>query len=85
MLIIACQRCYNGDMQYNITVKLHSKQPSRVVESAPHELTVYLNAKPHDGEANKALIKLISKHFKVPKTQIQILRGAKSHHKTITF
>ena len=49
------------------------------------ELTVYLRAKPHDGEANAALIKLLSKHFKVGKTSIKILRGAKSRQKLIEF
>ena len=47
------------------------------------EYNVYLRAKPHDGEANTALIKLLSKHFKVAKTSISILRGAKSHTKII--
>ncbi|MBR3122080.1 DUF167 domain-containing protein [Candidatus Saccharibacteria bacterium] len=71
-------------MKYTITVKPGSSQ-KKIVKSSPNELTVYLRAKPHDGEANDALIKLLSKHFKIPKTTIKITHGAKSHTKTIEF
>ena len=71
-------------MKYQITVKPGSSQ-ERIVETNPGELTVYLRAKPHDGEANTALIKILSKHFKVPKTTIKITRGHKSRTKTIEF
>ena len=70
--------------KYQITVTPGSSQ-EKIVESAPGELTVYLRAKPHDGEANTALVKLLSKHFDVPKTSITITRGAKSRTKTIEF
>ena len=70
--------------KYIVTVKPGSSQ-EKIVETAPGELTVYLRAKPHDGEANTALIKMLSKHFDVPKTSIVILRGTKSHTKTIEF
>ena len=69
---------------YTINVKPGSSQ-EKIIETAPNELTIYLRAKPHDGEANSALIKLLAKHFKIPKTSIKITRGAKSHHKTIEF
>lgn len=67
-----------------ITVKPGSSQ-EKIIETAPGELTVYLRAKPHDGEANEALIKVLAKYFKVPKTTINIVRGAKSHQKVIEF
>ena len=71
-------------MKYQITVKPGSSQ-EKIVETAPGELTVYLRAKPHDGEANAALTKLLSKHFNVPKTTIKITRGAKSRTKTVEY
>ena len=43
----------------------------------------FLHARAHDGEANKALLELISDEFKVPKTQIEIVAGAKSRDKII--
>ena len=70
--------------KYQITVKPGSSQ-EKVVLSGSNELTVYLRAKPHDGEANDALVKLLAKHFNVPKTTITITRGAKSRIKTIEF
>lgn len=69
---------------YQIKVKPGSSR-EQITETAPGELTVYLRAKPHDGEANAALIKLLSAHFHVAKTTIKITRGAHSHLKTITF
>ncbi|MBQ2623088.1 DUF167 domain-containing protein [Candidatus Saccharibacteria bacterium] len=70
--------------KYIITVKPGSSQ-EKIVESTSGELIVYLRAKPHDGEANTALIKLLSKHFDIPKTSINITRGQKSRVKTIEF
>ena len=71
-------------MKYQVTVKPGSSQ-EKIIETGQNELTVYLRAKPHDGEANTALIKLLSKYFKVPKTTISITRGAKSHKKSVEF
>ena len=71
-------------MKYQIIVKPGSSQ-EKIIETATGELTVYLRAKPHDGEANTVLIKLLAKHFKVPKTSITITRGAKSRVKIIEF
>ena len=48
-------------------------------------LTIYLRAKPHDGEANSALVNLLAKHFRVPKTSIKISRGSHSRTKLIEF
>ena len=71
-------------MKYTITVMPSSSQ-EKILESNPNELIVYLCAKLHDGEANDALIKLLSKYFNIPKTTIKITCGAKSHIKTIEF
>lgn len=71
-------------MRYQVTVKPGSSQ-EKIVEKSSDDLIVYLRAKAHDGEANDALIKLLSKHFKVGKTTIKILRGAKSRQKLIEF
>jgi len=69
-------------MRYQITVKPNSSQ-EKIVKTSDDELTVYLRAKPHDGEANKALIKLLAKHFDIPKTSIKIIRGTNSRVKTV--
>ena len=71
-------------MKYQVIVKPGSCQ-EKIIETGTNELTIYLRAKPHDGEANDALIKLLSKYFNIPKTTIKIIHGAKSHTKTIEF
>lgn len=70
--------------KYLVIVKPGTSQ-EKVVEATPGELTVYLRAKPHDGEANTAFIKILAKYFGIPKTSIKITRGAKSRIKTIEF
>ena len=71
-------------MKYQVTVKTGSSQ-EKIAENGSNELVVYLRAKPHDGEANAALIKALSKHFKVPKTTIAIIQGQKSRNKIVEF
>lgn len=70
--------------QYSITVKPGTSQ-TKITETDAGDLVVYLRAKPHDGEANTELIKLLAKHFDVPKTSIKVVRGAHSRHKVIEF
>ncbi len=69
-------------MIYEITVKPGSKKGPLVLEQG-NNLTVYLREKPIDGEANAALIKLLSKHFHVSKSQIVIKTGARARKKLI--
>ena len=71
-------------MKYMITVKPGTSQEKIIEETSDH-LIVYLRAKAHDGEANDALIKILSKHFKIPKTSIKITHGGHSRIKTIEF
>lgn len=73
---------YNWAMKYSIVVKPGASQ-EKVVLSDDGVLTVHLRAKPHDGEANVALIKLLSKHFDVAKSRIEIVGGAKSRNKIV--
>lgn len=69
-------------MIYEITVKPNSKKGPLVVADGDR-LTVFLREKPVDGEANAALIKILSKHFNVAKTRITIKRGNASRKKLV--
>lgn len=69
-------------MQYSVTVKPNSKKGPLVIADGT-KLTIYLREKPVDGEANSALIKILAKYFRVPKTSIIIRHGAKSRQKII--
>lgn len=46
-------------------------------------LFITLQAKPHNGEANKELIAYLAKVFKIPKSQIVLKKGKESRYKTI--
>jgi len=46
-------------------------------------LRVYTNAAPTDGAANAAVIKMLAKHYDVPKSRISIVRGETSHDKVL--
>ncbi len=78
-------------MLISVTVKPGSKKGPLVErqnvsgENSPEtpEYTVFLREKPHDGEANVALIKLLAEFFNVPKTSIRIKSGLSSRKKLI--
>lgn len=70
--------------RYLVKLKPGSSREKIIIDGG-NELTIYLRAKPHDGEANEALIKMLSKHFKIAKTSIRIVSGAKSRTKIIEF
>lgn len=46
-------------------------------------LKIKVQAPPEDGRANRALVKLLAEHFKVPKRSIVILAGEKSREKRV--
>lgn len=46
-------------------------------------IKVKVTAQPIENKANKALIEYLSKTFKIPKTNIEILKGDTSKEKTI--
>ncbi len=69
-------------MRVEVTVKPGSSK-GPLVENTGAGLVVYLREKPHDGEANDGLIKLLAKHYGVAKSCITIARGQKSHHKVV--
>jgi len=47
------------------------------------QITIGIKSKPIKGEANKEIIKTLSKHFKVSSSKIQIKSGHKSREKII--
>ena len=46
-------------------------------------LKVKLTTPPINGEANKALLKLLAKHFNIPKSKIKIAKGLTNKNKII--
>lgn len=48
-------------------------------------IKIKITAQPVDNKANKALVEFLSKEFKIPKTSIEIVKGATNKEKTILF
>ena len=46
-------------------------------------LHVRLTVPPEDGKANKALLKLLAKHWKLPQSSLEIVSGDTARHKII--
>ncbi len=72
-------------MRISVRVKPGTKGATRLEKQEDGSFTAFLHARAHDGEANKALLELISDEFKVSKTSIQIVSGAKSRDKVLEF
>jgi uncharacterized protein YggU (UPF0235/DUF167 family) len=72
-------------MRISVRVKPGVKGATRLEKQEDGSYVAFLHARAHDGEANKALIELISDEFHVSKTQIEIVSGAKSRNKILSF
>ncbi len=67
-----------------ITVKITPRaSKNEIVGELAGMLKIKLKAPPVDGEANKELIKFLSKEWKIPKSKIKIVKGLTSRTKTI--
>jgi uncharacterized protein (TIGR00251 family) len=65
-------------------IKLIPKSSANKIEQINDDsFKVYVTAVPESGKANKAMINLLSKHFKIPKTSIEIIKGHTSRNKII--
>ncbi len=65
-------------------VRLHPRSSKNsVVKEDDGSLNVYVTALPVENKANQALVKLLSKDFKVSKSRIKIVSGFKSKNKIV--
>lgn len=69
----------------SVKVKPGCKQASRLEKQEDGSYVAFLHARAHDGEANAELMKLLSKELGVPKTQLEIVAGAKGRDKVIEY
>lgn len=68
-------------MKVVVTVKPGAKVQKIV--TSDDGMVVYLHARAHDNEANVALVKALADYYGVSKSQVEILRGQKSHQKVV--
>ena len=67
---------------FNVRVIPKARQ-NDVSLGADGTIRIHTTAAPSDGAANDAVIKMLAKHFDVPKSSIRIIRGATSRNKVI--
>lgn len=72
-------------MRISVRVKPGTKGVTRLEKQEDGSYVAFLHARAHDGEANAALLKLVSDEFHVAKTQISIVSGAKSRQKVLEW
>lgn len=66
-----------------IQVRVIPRAKKNRVERFGSGFKVYLTAPPVEGKANKVLIEALAGHINVKKSQLRIIRGAKSKDKII--
>ncbi len=67
-----------------IEVKVHPRsRQERVERTGEGQFEAWVRAPPENGRANKALVELLADHFRVPKSEVRIVRGAGARRKVI--
>lgn len=69
-------------MQITVRVKPGSRK-GPLVEADGDALTVYVQQRAVDGQANAGVIALLAQHFDVAKSRIEIVRGHSSRTKVV--
>lgn len=67
----------------HIKVRPNAKTQNIIIEDKANCLQINLTSKPIQNKANKELLKLLRKKFKLNTNQIQIISGIKSKNKLI--
>jgi len=72
------------NLGYRLDIKLiPNSSRNQVVEFKNSILKVQTTATPEKGKANESLIKILSKHFKIAKSNIELIKGFKSSSKVV--
>jgi len=69
-----------------MVIKVHPTASKNIVipsTTQEYELEVYTTAPATNNKANQEIIKLLSKHLHLPRSQILLLKGEKNKLKTI--
>lgn len=69
-------------MKITVKVKPNSRENS-LVETGINTFSAKVSLPPEKGKANEKVIELVSKHFKVPKSSVCILKGHSSSVKLL--
>jgi len=71
-------------MNRTISIKVQPRSSKEAVEQlADGSYKVFTHSPPTDGEANKAVIEILAKHFKTAKSDVKIVSGLTSRNKIV--
>ncbi len=62
-------------MRIKVRVKPNART-NELKEAEPNYFTAKVTSPPEKGKANEKVIELLSKHFKIPKSRINLVSGA---------
>ena len=68
-----------------IRVRVTTKAKENSVKGSGDDLKVRLTAPPVGGKANKALIGILADYFSLKRSQVKIVKGARSRDKLISL
>ncbi len=72
------------DGRFEVVVKPNSREQSVSQEpGTPGHLVVRLKARPRDGEANLALVRLLARELGLRQQDVSITRGHRGRHKSV--
>ncbi len=69
----------------NVQVKVVANAAKNMVKSEGDYLKVYVGAQREKSKANKEVIRVLAEHFKISKSDIEIVSGEKTNKKTVHF
>lgn len=72
-------------MDLKVKLKISPNASKNEIIKSETEVKIKLTAQPIEGKANKCLLEFLSKQFKIPKSNIEILKGETGREKTLLF
>lgn len=57
------------------------EKEEEVIKKSEDSFDIKIREKPKKGEANKGIIRVLSSHFRIPGTQIKIIKGFRERNK----
>ena len=68
-----------------IVIAKPNAKKSRLIKLSAEGLQISLQAKPQEGEANKALVLFLATLFQTPKTHVKLIAGLQSRYKRVSI
>lgn len=70
-------------MKKSFEIKVIPRAKKELIKEENGKLKIYVTSPAQDGRANEAVIALLAQHFKIKKSCVRIVKGAKSRNKII--